>query len=304
MLATGYNTAAGPVGCCGSASVRPPKLAAVTFSVSSEWREGATVESASVFEAALSVAEGGAEGALKAASSLTRELRKAKAAAASGEVRELRRALGAAAGLATELSTTVQEVRGSFDFDETAYLGSGEYAKELLALGSERGLTMFEEDDRLLCYPSIVRIVPGDSVVEIDRRRERRIRPSVLIGLLSAAQQRPPRFRAEQFLESVVTGYELVVARMGKKPDTVVRLMDIWSVLTLLPGQGKEYTRPEFARDLYLLDQSGARVTRAGRALRWHASSGTRAAGVLTTVARTGQRQRYWGVSFTARAPR
>jgi hypothetical protein len=25
---------------------------------------------------------------------------------------------------------------------------------------------------------------------------------------------------------------------------------------------------------------------------------------VLTTVARTGQQQRYWGVSFTAQAPR
>jgi len=53
-----------------------------------------------------------------------------------------------------------------------------------------------------------------------------------------------------------------------------------------------------------LLDQSGARLTKAGRALRWHASSGTRTAGgVMTTVARTGQQQRYWGVSFTAQAP-
>ena len=76
--------------------------------------------------------------------------------------------------------------------------------------------------------------------------------------------------------------------------------MDIWAVLTLLPGQGGEYTRPEFARDLYLLDQRGTRQAKDGRGLRWHASSGTRAAGVLTTVARTGQQQRYWGVSFTA----
>jgi hypothetical protein len=198
----------------------------------------------------------------------------------------------------------VQDVRASFDFDESAYLSSGEYAKELLALAADRGLAMFEEDDRLLCYPSIVRVVPGDALVEIDRRRDRRLRPSALIGLLSAAQQRPPRFRGSQFLESLATGYELVVARTGKKPDAVVRLVDIWSVLTLLPGQGKEYTRPEFARDLYLLDQSSERVTKAGKALRWHASSGTRTAGVLTTVARTGQQQRYWGVSFTAPVPR
>ncbi len=261
------------------------------------------MESAGRFESALSGTADGAAAALKSAGVLTRELRKAKAAAEGGEVRELRRALGAAAELANEMSFTVQDVRASFDLDESAYLGSGEYAKELLALAADRGLAMFEEDDRLLCYPSIVRVVPADALVEIDRKRERRLRPSALIGLLSAGQQRPPKFRSGQFLESLATGYELVVARTGKKPDAVVRLVDIWSVLTLLPGQGKEYTRPEFARDLYLLDQSSERVTKAGRALRWHASSGTRTAGVLTTVARTGQQQRYWGVSFTAPVP-
>jgi len=262
------------------------------------------VDSAGRFESALGGTADGAAAAVKSASILTRELRKAKTAAASGEVRELRRALDAAAEHAHELSFAVQDVRASFDFDESAYLSSGEYAKELLALAADRGLAMFEEDDRLLCYPSIVRVVPGDALVEIDRRRDRRLRPSALIGLLSAAQQRPPRFRGSRFLESLATGYELVVARTGKKPDAVVRLVDIWSVLTLLPGQGKEYTRPEFARDLYLLDQSSERVTKAGKALRWHASSGTRTAGVLTTVARTGQQQRYWGVSFTAPLPR
>jgi hypothetical protein len=263
-----------------------------------------TVESAGRFESALGAAQGGAEAALKSAAGLTRELRKAKAAAANGQVREFRRALDAAEGLADGLAAAVQEARDSFDLEETAYLTAGDYAKELLTMAAARGVAMFEEDDRLLCYPSIVRVVPGDSLVEIDRRRERRLRPSVLIGLLAAAQQRPPRFRAEQFLESMARGYELVVGNEGKKPAAVVRLVDIWSVLTLLPGQGREYTRPEFARDLYLLDQSGARQTRDGQTLRWHASTGTRSAGVLTTVARTGQQQRYWGVSFADRGPR
>ena len=261
------------------------------------------VESGTRFESALGAAQDGAEVALKSAGSLTRELRKAKAAAASGQVREIRRALDAAAGVAGELAEVVKEVRASFDLDETTYMASGEYAKELLAMAEERGVAMFEEDERLLCYPSIVRVVPGDSVLEIDRRRERRLRPSVLLGLLAAAQQRPPRFRADAFLESLAGGYQLVVARADAKPDAVVRLTDVWSVLTLLPGQAKEYTRPEFARDLYLLDQSGIRQTKDGRMLRWHASSGTRSAGVLTTVARSGQQQRYWGVSFSTGAP-
>jgi hypothetical protein len=256
--------------------------------------------SAGKLESALGATQDGAEAALKAAATVTRELRKAKAAASGGQVRELRRALGAAASLADELSAAVTQVRGSCEIDEEAYLASGEYAKELLAAAAEHGVAMFEEDERLLCYPSLVRVIAGDSVIEIDRRRERRLRPSVVVGLLAAAQQRPPRFRAEPFLESLAAGYELVVARAGKRPDAVARLTDIWAALTLLPGQGKDYTRPEFARDLYLLDQSGVQRTHGGRALRWHASSGTRTAGVLTTVARTGQQQRYWGVSFTS----
>jgi hypothetical protein len=126
------------------------------------------------------------------------------------------------------------------------------------------------------------------------------LRPSVLLDMLAAAQGRPARFRADQFLESIASGYDLVAARAGNKPDAVVRVIDIWSVLTLLPGQARDYTRPEFARDLYQLDQSKVGQTKDGRTLRWHASSGTRGAGVLTTVARTGQQQLYWAVSFTS----
>lgn len=261
------------------------------------------MESVTSFESALAAVQASAVGALKSATAVTRELRKARAAAASGQVRELRRALDTSAQLVGELGDVVREARAAYDFNEAAYLASGGYVKELLAAAAERGLSMYEEDERLLCYPSIVRVLPGDTAVEVDRRRERRIRPSVLIGLLAARQQRPPKFRYDQFLESLVRGYDLVVALAVKKPGTIVRLVDIWAVLTLLPGQAKEYTRPEFARDLYLLDRNGALQAKDGRVLRFHASSGTRTAGVLNTVAQSGQRQTYWGVSFAARDP-
>src|SRR5258708_1105113 len=157
--------------------------------------EGVRVECAGRLESGLSGTADGAAAALKSAGVLTRELRKAKAAAEGGEVRELRRALGAAAELANEMSCTVQDVRASFDLDESAYLGSGEYAKELLALAADRGLAMFEEDDRLLCYPSIVRVVPPDALVEIDRKRERRRRPSGRRRPPAAGESRTPQVR-------------------------------------------------------------------------------------------------------------
>jgi hypothetical protein len=250
-------------------------------------------------EAVLAAAEGRAEAALRTAGAATTQLRKARAAAKTGQVRDLRRALSAAGALAAELTEAVRGLRDAFDIDEQEYLSSGEYTKELLAAAEGAGVTIFEEDDRLMCYPSLVRVLAADGSVEVDKVRERRIRPSVLVGLLAAAQERAPRFKPEPFLDSLRGAYQLAVAGAGKSPDAVVRLVDVWSVLTLLPGQSREYSKQEFARDLYLLDQSGVTVTaRSPRQLRWSASTGTKGAGVLTTVARSGQQQRYWGVSF------
>lgn len=251
-------------------------------------------------EETLAAVERQADAALKTAGTATAQLRKARAAAKTGQSRDLRKAMAAAEAACAELTDAVAAVRAAFDLDEQEYFASGQYVKELLEAAQAAGVAMYEEDDRLMCYPSLVRVLPGDVAVEVDKVRERRIRPSVLVSLLAAGQQRAPRFKPESFLDSLRGAYELTVAGAGKSPDAVVRLLDVWSVLTLLPGQSREYSKQEFARDLYLLDQSGITSTpRSPRVLRWAASTGTKSAGVLTTVARSGQQQRYWGVSFS-----
>jgi hypothetical protein len=251
-------------------------------------------------EAALAATERQADDALRVATGVVRELRRAKAGAASGQLRDLRRSLEAAATSSAALAAAAHDLRTGFTMDTESHLASGAYTKELLAAAAAAGVEVFEEDDQILAYPSLIRVLAADGALDIDRRRERRLRPSVVARLLATAQRRGPRFRAEAFLDSLRGAYELVVARQGSRPDAVVRLLDVWSVLTLLPGQSREYSRQEFARDLYLLDSSGTTSTpRSPRVLRWSASTGTRGGGVLTTVARGGQRQRYWGIAFT-----
>ncbi len=247
--------------------------------------------------AALAAAQADAEAVIKAAGTVVRELKKARASALVGQVRELRRALSQAESLAAELAEQVARSRSAYDIDESEWLASGAYTKELLAAATQAGLSMFEEDGRLLCYPSLVRVLPGDLSIEIDRRRERRLRPSVVVDLLGKAQRAGPRFRPDPFLASLASAYDLVVAKQGKAGGAVVKLVDVYAVLTLLPGQARDYSLQEFARDLYLLDLSGATES-GGRELRWAASTGTRQAGVLSTVAQSGQQQRYWGISF------
>ena len=107
------------------------------------------------------------------------------------------------------------------------YLASGDYAKELLATAAAAGVAMFEEDERLLCYPSLVRVLPGDAAVEVDRVRDRKVRPSVLIAALAAAQQRAPRFRPGRPMWRSVKAWTLSarpaeLARLGLLPYIVV----------------------------------------------------------------------------------
>lgn len=258
---------------------------------------------AGTLEETLAATERAVESALRSAAAVTRELRKALVGARNGQIREARKALAGARTATTGLVDETRALCEGFDPDEQAYMASGGYVKELLAAAETRGVRIFEEEDRLLCYPSLLRVLPGDAAVEIDRVRERRIRPSVLVELLAKTQDQAPRFKAEAFLDSLRAGYELIVASEGKKDDAVIRLIDIWSVLTMLPGQRGQYSKQEFARDLYLLDQSGVtRTARNSREVRWSASTGTKGSGTLVTVARSGQRQHYWGVSFTVDA--
>jgi DNA-binding FrmR family transcriptional regulator len=235
---------------------------------------------------------------------LARELKRARAAAATGQVRDLRRALDSATAVVEDVAAKLRAAKDAYDVDEAELLASGAYAKELIAAASEVGVAIFDEDDRLLCYPSIVRVQPAELALEIDRRKARGLRPSVVVEQLRRAQQAGPRFKPEPFLASLLAAYDLVAARHGRARSAVVRLLDVYGVLTLLPGQAREYTKPEFARDLYLLDQSG--VTTVGspeRKLRWAGSTGTRQSGVLTTVAKSGQQQRYWGIAFEEAGP-
>ena len=259
--------------------------------------EAASSQYTTGLEGTLARVEAALEASSKAVAALARELKRAHAAATSGQVRELRRALDAGQAMAGDVVTRVGAAATAYDVDDVDLLVSGAYAKELLAAAEAAGVAMFAEDDRLLCYPSIVRVLAGDLALEIDRKRARGIRPSVVVAQLARAQRAGPRFKPAPFLASLVGAYDLVVAGQGKPPGAVVRLLDVYNVLTLLPGQSRDYTRAEFARDLYLLDQSGETAGPGGRRLRWAASSGTRQAGVLTTVAMSGQQQRYWGIA-------
>jgi hypothetical protein len=253
-------------------------------------------------EEALQNVERDADAALKSLAAALKAAKRAKAAAALGQIRDLQQAMEAVVGLADQAAGAANDLRAGWRFNVGEWFTSGEYAKELLASAAEAGVAAFESDDRILCYPAIVQVSAADATVVVDKKKDRRVRPSVVVGHLSALQQQPPKFRPEAFIESLVAAYDLVVGLKGMRSGAAVKLVDVHRVLTLLPGAARDYTRQEFARDLYLLDQTELVDAKDGRRMSLPASAMTRGSGVLTTVTLAGQTKIYAGLAFTEQA--
>jgi hypothetical protein len=253
-------------------------------------------------EHALSKTETDADTACKAATTALRTLKKFRAAAQMGSLRELRRAMETAGQAIAELEQQFTTAKSGWDFDEEAYLSDGSFVAEVLAAATKAGVHLYERDERLYCYPSLIRILPNDRSVAIDKTRERRLRPSVLVQHLHELQNKPVRFKAEAFLESLYDAYSTAVKTRDKDRQgsaAIVPLVEIYNLLTLLPGQAKEYARPEFARDLYLLDESGVTTTRDEAAMSLHPARGNEAASkVIHLVTKDGRAKTYYGISF------
>lgn len=254
-------------------------------------------------EEALQSLERDADAAIKSLGAALKAAKKAKSAAALGQIRDLEQSMDAAVALAEQASGAVGDLRADWQFDVGEWFASGEYAKELLGSAAEAGVKAFESDERILCYPAIVQLSAADTTVIVDKKKDRRIRPSVVVGHLEELQQRPPKFKPETFIESLATAYDYVVAAKRLRPGAAAKLVDVHRVLTLLPGASRDYTRQEFARDMYLLDQSGVVDCKDGRRMSLPASALTRGGGVLMTVTRAGQTKVYAGVAFTEQTP-
>ncbi len=250
-------------------------------------------------EEALAALERGVDGALESIAAVLKETKRAKAAAAVGQIRELQQSMDNAVVLADAAAAAVTGARAGWRFDVGGWFASGDFAKELLGATAEAGVSAYESDDRILCYPAVVHVSATDYSVMVDKKKDRRVRPSVVVRTLAALQRRPPKFRPEAFITSLVAAYDLAVAAKGYRSGATVKLVDVHAVLTLLPGTAREYPRQELARDLYLLDQSGLVDTKGGRRMSLPASAMTRGSGVLTTVTRDGQTKVYAGIAFT-----
>jgi len=253
-------------------------------------------------EQALQQAEQEADVAVKAAEKVVKGLRQLKQSAHTGQIRKLRAAASTVQEGFSSLERVVDSAVDAFQFDEESYLRDGSYTRELLKQAQIQGLPISEQDERLYSYPMLIALDLTKRAVLIDRVAEDRLRPSVLVGILQDRKKRPVRFKPADFLKSLYAAYCAVApkSRDGRRGEPVIPLRDLYDILTLLPGSAKEYSRPEFARDLYLLDQTGQLVTKENAVGEFHASTGTKGSSkILSAVTESGVEKRYYGISFS-----
>jgi len=244
------------------------------------------------------------ETSIRSVAKLTSGLKAAHKAARVGDLSALHKGLAELEGRLQVVKAETMAAANSWSLteeEESSLFDSGAYVRELLSVANSAGLRISDEDGTLVCYPSLLKIDAAKRSVVIDRKPYRHVRPSVLVTHLKTMQARPPRFKAAQFLESLYLAWDYArhLRAAGRPPGTDVSVGNVYAAFTIAPGSAKEYTKPEFGRDLYLLEQSGERVTRKGARVHFGRSTGTKTAGrAITVVGEDGRRVDYTSISF------
>ena len=133
-------------------------------------------------------------------------VKKIRTAASVGDFQKLRVALDEANQAASRLRQGLETATQSWEFDEVAYLSGTDFQQDLLTMAEQMGVDLIEHDGALFAYPALVRIHPKDMAVTIDRVRETRLRPSLLVKRLKDLQTKPYRFKPHEFL-TILTAY-------------------------------------------------------------------------------------------------
>ena len=240
------------------------------------------------------------------------------AKAALGTVRKLRKAseLGAIADFSRlfdqaprqieQFQAALAAARAGFSYDAETEFTTGGYLAELQAAAEAAGLNLVARDDRLTVFPLLLKLEPKVPAVRVGRKSERRIRPSVLAGLLRQAQAaqgvRPAVIlgRIFQSYGSLAPGLQPGWRANHREPGPVVPLIDIHAALTMLPEAEAAYPRDAFACDLLRLNRAPDTRTRDGRGFALAASTASKGRNVLRVYDENGNEHVYAGIRFTA----
>ena len=252
--------------------------------------------------------DGAAASTLRATNNLASLIKQMQKAAQQGNIAALKKSIERLKETIGIVQTEVQNAGNAWmmtEDEEEAHLAN-DYTAELQEIGGQHGLQLFERDGAVVSYPSKLVVIPKEKAVRLDGKKVSTIRPSYLVKLLLANQQKKTRSNSAQFIESLYKVYSQITGSNNSKTmlipgaESVVTLATIYEVLTALPGLNREYDRMDFARDLYFLDHSEVRETRNGSKIKLDASTGAKTGrGTFVFVDQNGADQKYHSIQFT-----
>lgn len=251
------------------------------------------------FEYALDGVLRDAEAAQRAGIAVVKAGKKLAAAAKVGDVAAIEKAIRDLTEATTQVAQQSTNTKDGWDFDLGAYAHSGGLRDEIFARASKCDLQLTEQDGRIFSYPSLVRLITSersaDCAIKIDKKISRALRPSYVIDELKRRRDAKPRFNTSAFAQSLYAAYRALNVGSDSVP-----LLSIYDLLVLFPGQRRDYSTQEFARDIAILDASDV-DTVSGRRISFPASTGTRQdqRKTLRVVDRDGRELVYWGIRFS-----
>lgn len=250
------------------------------------------------FESGFADAERAAVAAGKVIGLLAGAMKQLHRATSDGDIYKMRKSSDR---LVTILESTRQEVlnaRSAWPFSpeaEEQYLRES-YAAEVIEHAKSESLQIQQRDEGLVVFPSILRILPSERAVKINRKKVPAVRPSAIVKKLKAAQSRKPK-APELVLEVLHRAYRLLV---GSEYGKTITLASVYDALTMLPGSTATFDQTDFVRDLFLLDRSGVTRTKSGAVCSLPASTGTKGArNTFSFIAPDGETVTYYGIRFS-----
>ena len=261
------------------------------------------------FERAFSDVEKNAAAVLKSASGVMSHARALARAARSGNLAAIERCRERLGDALVTLRQEVSNADSSWPFtdeEEKRYFEEN-YAGELRETATAKGLKIHERDGLLFSYPSVVRVLPADRSVRIDRKKVSSVRPSHIADLLLKNREKSSGFSSSRFLEALYLVYKDVVSdsapgMLPANAGRVVPLARIYALITALPGAARDYDRSDFARDIFGLDSKGPRKTKDGAEVSFPTSTGTKSSrNLFSFVGPGGHSEEYYGIRFGKR---
>jgi hypothetical protein len=226
------------------------------------------------------------------------ELKKLHKLAAEGDLKGLKKRLLLLREMSAELVSRFEVINTSFTPPSEKFFTDGAFQREVIEVGKQNGMTIFEVNGTLVAFPNVVKVHAAEPAAEINRRRVSHLRPSRLVQILRAAKDAGPRVPPKELIEVLHRAYETQIQKASQTRGSTVRLVDIFELLTILPKTVADYSKEDFVRDLYTLDASGIVQTKTGNVLTLPASTGTKGTAHMEVVTASGELKPYYGIAF------